>query len=190
VTAAVDRADGQRSYYLQHQASFNDEKIAEFVKHSCLETVCASHGFETRGAMYEMLARIYDAQTRSGVLYGSTDDAAADAEAAAVAAAVAAKQAAAEAPTYSQARLAQLSQHIAALRHLCFKCQPGCKPLTADMILRTHRLLMQGQDNSAGSFRSRLKLSDLGWIYIDAKDGLSQCSVKYKCSMLQLQTQQ
>jgi hypothetical protein len=83
VTAAVDRADGQRSYYLQHQASFNDEKIAEFVKHSCLETVCASHGFETRGAMYEMLARIYDAQTRSGVLYGSTDDAAAEAAVAA-----------------------------------------------------------------------------------------------------------
>eukprot|EP00953_Heterococcus_sp_UTEX-ZZ885_P028478 15188-Heterococcus_DN1.PRE.5 len=37
------------------------------------------------------------------------------------------------------------------------------------MILHTHRLLMQGQDDSAGSFRSRPKISELGWIYIDAE---------------------
>jgi Fic/DOC family len=111
--------------------------------------------------MYERLARVYDAQTQGGVSYGNENDAAA------TAAVAAAALTAEEDITCSPARLSELSQHTAALRYLCFDCQPSSsKPLTVDMILHTHQLLMQSQDSNAGSFRSTFRMDSMGWAYI------------------------
>ena len=67
----------------------------------------------------------------------------------------------------------QLLQHVAALKYLCYECQPGKVPLTAEIIKQTHSILMRGavsEDGiavNAGQYRTISVHAATGQVYIE-----------------------